>query len=136
MLHSSTQTCKAFHPLPAPFFPQFVELCDSTLAERAVRQLHRAAMQNRYIEVLMSSEAEARQAYATLTQGGGAGGGGHAPPAPLPPRMPTLPPPPPSHLEPSVAQWAANLGGSEVSLLPQRSELKRELPPMQRDGPR
>ena len=137
MLHSSTQTCKAFHPLPAPFFPQFVELCDSTLAERAVRQLHRAAMQNRYIEVLMSSEAEARQAYATLTQGGGASGGGHAPPAPLPPRMPTLPPPPPSHHEPSVAQWAANLGGSEVSLLSQRSELKREEPPpMQRDGPR
>ena len=53
-------------PTPAlPPFPQFVELRDSTLAERAVRQLHRAYMnvlqKNRYIEVFMSSEAEARR---------------------------------------------------------------------------
>ena len=41
--------------------PQFVELPEF-LAERAVQLLHNRNMQNRYIEVFVSSEAEANQA--------------------------------------------------------------------------
>ena len=51
-------------PAPTPASPlalQFVELGEF-LAERAVQLLHNRNMQNRYIEVFVSSEAEASQA--------------------------------------------------------------------------